>query len=89
MAGSRQIERVIGTIGKFAGWVTSREMEEAQARPEACDFLVGNPHDVAPAAYVDALTRGAQPTGSDHFAYKTTTASWWTSAGCRHDGTAS
>jgi aspartate aminotransferase len=70
MAGSRQIERVIGTIGKFAGWMTSREMEEAQARPEACNFLFGNPHDVAPAAYVDALTRGAQPTGPDHFAYK-------------------
>lgn len=70
MAGSEQIQRVMGTIGKFAGWATSREMEEAQARPEVCNFLFGNPHDVAPAAYVDALTRGVQPTGPNHFAYK-------------------
>jgi aspartate aminotransferase len=70
MAGSQQIHRVMGTIEKFAGWATSREMEELHARPDVCDFVFGNPHDVAPAAYVEALTRGTQPTGPDHFAYK-------------------
>jgi len=40
------------------------------SRPSACDFVFGNPHDVASDAYVQALTRATQPTGSDHYAYK-------------------
>lgn len=70
MAGSAQIERMIATIGRFTGWAMSQEMEDAQSRPDACNFLFGNPHDVAPPAYVDALTRATHPTGPDHFAYK-------------------
>ena len=31
--------------------------------------MFGNPHERAPQAYVDALVRGAQPTGKDHYAY--------------------
>jgi len=69
-ASSEQIQRVMAAIGKFAEWATSPAMAEAQARPETCDFLFGNPHEVAPAAYVDALMRGSQPTGPRHFAYK-------------------
>lgn len=69
-ASSEQIQRVMGAIGKFAEWATSPAMVEAQARAETCDFLFGNPHEVAPAAYVDALVRGSQPAGPRHYAYK-------------------
>jgi aspartate aminotransferase len=68
--GSEQIHAVMRTIGAFASWATSKEIVEAQARPDTCNFLFGNPHEVAPAAYVDALSRATRPTGPDHFAYK-------------------
>jgi aspartate aminotransferase len=34
-----------------------------------CDFLFGNPHEVAGRPYVDALVRAAEPTGPLHYAY--------------------
>jgi len=34
-----------------------------------CDFLFGNPHEVAGRPYVDALLRAAEPTGPHHYAY--------------------
>jgi aspartate aminotransferase len=70
MGGSRRIHQVLGTMSAFAGWATSRELQEATARPDACNFLFGNPHDVAPAAYVEALVSGTRPTGPEHFAYQ-------------------
>jgi aspartate aminotransferase len=70
MVSSEQIRRVSGSIERFATWATSAEMLEAQASPTACNFLFGNPHDLAPAAYVEAVTKGTQPTGPAHFAYK-------------------
>lgn len=70
MGGSRRIHQVLGAMSGFAGWATSRELQEATARPDACNFLFGNPHDVAPDAYVEALIRGTQPSGPDHFAYQ-------------------
>jgi aspartate aminotransferase len=34
-----------------------------------CDFLFGNPHEVAGRPYVDALMRAAEPKGPLHYAY--------------------
>jgi aspartate aminotransferase len=56
-------------LGAFGEFGTDEALWEALRRPEACDFMFGNPHDVAPQAYVDALVRAAQPTGKDHYAY--------------------
>jgi aspartate aminotransferase len=61
---------VADAIGRFADWSQRPEIAEGSKRPEACDFLFGNPHDVAPQAYVDAIVKGAQPSGPDHYAYK-------------------
>jgi aspartate aminotransferase len=63
---SRQTETVYASIGRFAEWALSRGV----ASPGGSDFLFGNPHDVAPAEYVDALLSGTRPTGPEHFAYK-------------------
>jgi aspartate aminotransferase len=66
---SKQTQAVIGALGGFAAFGTDEALWEALQRPEACDFMFGNPHEPAPQAYVDALVRGAQPTGKDHYAY--------------------
>jgi aspartate aminotransferase len=66
---SKQMSAIIEALGPFASMGTDRDMWETLRRPEACDFMFGNPHELAPQAYVDALVRGARPTGKDHYAY--------------------
>ena len=61
---SRDMSRLLGAIGAFAEWSLALPEE----RP--CYFLFGNPHEVAPAPYVDALHAATHPSGKDHFAYK-------------------
>ena len=63
---SEQMQRLWDAIGHFASWAIS---DGAVPAPEGSDFLFGNPHELAPAVYVDALVRAAQPTGPDHYAY--------------------
>jgi aspartate aminotransferase len=66
---SRQMTSITDALGPFATFGTDPDMWEALRRPEACDFMFGNPHDLAPQAYVDALVRGAQPSDKSHYAY--------------------
>ncbi|HJX07507.1 MAG TPA: aminotransferase, partial [Actinomycetota bacterium] len=66
---SKQTAEIMRVLGAFREFGTDGELSEAMRRPEACDFVYGNPHDVAPPAYVDALVRAAQPTGKEHYAY--------------------
>jgi aspartate aminotransferase len=66
---SEQTKTIMQALGAFGEFGTDQALWEALRRPEACDFMFGNPHDVAPQAYVDALVRAAQPTGKDHYAY--------------------
>ena len=66
---SNQMQAVITALGNFASFGTDDALWEALRRPGACDFMFGNPHEPASQAYVDALVRGAQPTGKDHYAY--------------------
>jgi aspartate aminotransferase len=60
---------ITDALGPFATFGTDPDMWEALRRPEACDFMFGNPHDLAPQAYVDALVRGARPSDKSHYAY--------------------
>jgi aspartate aminotransferase len=66
---SEQTRAIMEALGAFGEFGTDQALWEALRRPEACDFMFGNPHDVAPQIYVDALVRAAQPTGKDHYAY--------------------
>ena len=66
---SEQTKTIMQALGAFGEFGTDQSLWEALRRPEACDFMFGNPHDVAPQAYVDALVRAAQPVGKDHYAY--------------------
>ena len=66
---SGQTKAIMDALGAFREFGTDDALWEALRRPESCDFMYGNPHDVAPQAYVDALVRAAQPTGKEHYAY--------------------
>lgn len=66
---SGQTKAIMDALGAFREFGTDDALWEALRRPESCDFMYGNPHDVAPQAYVDALVRAAQPTGKAHYAY--------------------
>jgi len=66
---SQQTRAIIDGLGRFADLGTSAEVWEALRKPEACDFMFGNPHDLPLPGYVEALRRGLEPTGKDHYAY--------------------
>jgi aspartate aminotransferase len=66
---SKQASDIITALGAFATFGTDPSLWENLARPKACDFMFGNPHEVAPRAYVDALARATEPTGKAHYAY--------------------
>ena len=66
---SQQMRAIIDGLGGFADLGTSEELWEALRRPEACDFMFGNPHDMPLPGYVDALRRGLEPRGKNHYAY--------------------
>ena len=56
-------------IGTFVSWA-SRPDVRAATGPGVSNFMFGNPHDMAPQAYVDALIAGSTPKAADWFAYK-------------------
>src|SRR6266699_7231727 len=56
-------------IGPFVTWASRPDVRGASG-PGIANFMFGNPHDMAPQEYVDALIRGSTPTSADHFAYK-------------------
>jgi aspartate aminotransferase len=66
---SKQANDIITALGAFATFGTDKELWDNLARPEACDFMYGNPHEVAPRPYVEAIVRAAEPTGKAHYAY--------------------
>ena len=41
-----------------------------QREPGVCDFAFGNPHEMPPAAYVDALREALEPQNEEWFAYQ-------------------
>jgi aspartate aminotransferase len=66
---SKQTRHLIDVLGPFAEFGTDDDLWSDLRKPEACDFMFGNPHEIAPRAYVDALARATEPTGKDHYAY--------------------
>jgi aspartate aminotransferase len=56
-------------IGTFVSWAI-RPDDRAATGPGVSNFMFGNPHDMAPQAYVDALIAGSTPKTADWFAYK-------------------
>jgi aspartate aminotransferase len=68
-ASSTQIEAVGTALGRFRDFGTDAALWKELRKPEACDFMFGNPHELPLPGYVEALTKGTQPTGPQHYAY--------------------
>lgn len=69
MRTSTEIARLMEVLGPFLRFALDDPIANVGDDPLACDFLFGNPHEVAPAAYVDAVVSGTVPTGPMHYAY--------------------
>jgi len=52
-------------------FLTTSEYARRHREPGVCDFAIGNPHEMPPAAYVDALREVLEPRAEDWFAYQT------------------
>jgi aspartate aminotransferase len=65
--------RVRAAAGEFApvSAVILSALERIAGRPGACDFLLGNPHEMPLDGLVSALRAGVEPRSEDWFAYKT------------------
>jgi aspartate aminotransferase len=66
---SSRISVLSDAIGGFVSWASRPEVWAANG-PGVSNFMFGNPHDMAPQRYVDALVAGSTPTSPDHFAYQ-------------------
>src|SRR5215211_6062264 len=54
----------------ISDFLTSSTYIRRSAEPGICDFTFGNPHEMPPAEYVDALQEALVPRNKDWFAYK-------------------
>jgi aspartate aminotransferase len=68
---SGRIQRLLDLGAPLFAWIRQTEANVAAAGPEACDFLAGNPQEMATPAYVEALRRQLEPRTPSWFAYKT------------------
>src|SRR5215831_18562889 len=66
---SPRMEVLDDAIGRFVSWASRPDVRSASG-PGVANFMFGNPHDMAPQAYVDALLAGSSPKDEDWFAYK-------------------
>jgi aspartate aminotransferase len=65
-----RVDRIMESISGFIEVISHPELGVAAADPDLCDFLAGNPQEIASAQYVETLKRWAQPADKDWFAYK-------------------
>jgi aspartate aminotransferase len=67
---SHRTRRIQDSMGGFMTFFNSRVFEQASRDPEACDFMLGNPHEMPLPGFIDALQRSIIPQNKDWFAYK-------------------
>ena len=63
---AQRVERALGEAGKVLRWLmAARDL----GNPAACDFLAGNPQEMALPEYVATLQRFAKPDSPSYYAY--------------------
>ena len=67
---SRRVQNTLQAAGSIIQYVTDPRWEERRKDPEACDFLLGNPHELPLQGVTAALQKWAVPQDKDWFAYK-------------------
>lgn len=61
----------IPSFRMLTDYLTTSLYARRHREPGVCDFALGNPHEMPPAAYVDALREVLEPRTEDWFAYQT------------------
>jgi aspartate aminotransferase len=67
---SRLLGEQLEALGPLSSFMTRSAWAHQRFAPEACDFVVGNPHDPLVPGFADALRRWSEPRDKDWFAYK-------------------
>lgn len=65
-----QMVELIGRLGPVMQFFTSSSWSKRNTDPTICDFVAGNPHDMALPAITDAIQRWAVPQSKDWYAYQ-------------------
>src|SRR4051794_3157277 len=58
------------SVAQLIGFLTSPDATINPRRPGACDFLLGNPHEMPLPRFSEALRQWSVPQSEDWFAYK-------------------
>lgn len=67
---SHRIHRIQDSMSNFMAFFDGPIFTQGSQDPEACDFMLGNPHEMPLPGFVDALQRWSMPQNKDWFAYK-------------------
>src|SRR5262245_42069534 len=67
---SRVVAEQREAVGPLYSFLADSAWTRYRSEPEACDFVVGNPHDPLVPGFADALRRWSEPRDKDWFAYK-------------------
>ena len=67
---SQRIGNVLNSMGPVINLMNNPAFARRNEDPLACDFALGNPHEMPLPAYVAALQRKVSPQNKDWFAYK-------------------
>ena len=65
---SQRIEQTLQYLGPLFGSMQQTLALRSSGDPELCDFSVGDPHELAPAGFTQALQRASVPQNIDWFA---------------------
>jgi aspartate aminotransferase len=66
---SRQLARAVASIDHILRFFTASSYSRVAGDASICDFVAGNPQDLAMPAFVDAVQRAAAPRDKNWFAY--------------------
>src|SRR5260370_37930658 len=66
---SQRVGNMLPAMAAFVSAMRNPILAEARTRPEACDFLAGNPQELALPEYVATLHRWIDPQDKDWFGY--------------------
>jgi aspartate aminotransferase len=65
-----RVDHVLESMGDFMAAMADPIFGRAAADPEACNFVAGNPQELASRQYIETLQRWAEPRDKDWFGYK-------------------
>jgi len=67
---SGKVDLILQAMAPFLAAITDPDFSRAAQDPGACNFVAGNPQEIASPEYVKTLRRWAEPEDKDWFGYK-------------------